>query len=160
MKSAPWWRNTRGEWYVVVQAALLLMVALAPWLDPTRRDAGWSIPALAAGAVLVLLGIVLAAAGLLALGRNLTPLPRPKEGAALVESGAYALVRHPIYTGIILGAFGWALAWRSPATLALAAVLLAFFDVKSRREERWLVEAFPRYADYQRRVKKLLPWLY
>ena len=105
-------------------------------------------------------GVALALAGLHALGRNLTPLPHPKEGATMVASGAYAIVRHPIYVGLVLAAFGWALAWRSPITLALALALFAFFDIKSRREETWLVEAFPAYAEYRRRVRKLVPFVY
>jgi len=38
--------------------------------------------------------------------------------------------------------------------------LFIFFDLKSRREERWLREAYPEYGDYQKRVKKLVPWVY
>jgi protein-S-isoprenylcysteine O-methyltransferase Ste14 len=39
-------------------------------------------------------------------------------------------------------------------------VLLAFFDLKSRREERWLAEQFEGYEAYRSRTRKLLPWLY
>ena len=45
-------------------------------------------------------------------------------------------------------------------TLIYAGVLLAFFDVKSRREERWLTEKFPDYAAYRTRVHKLIPFVY
>jgi protein-S-isoprenylcysteine O-methyltransferase Ste14 len=41
-----------------------------------------------------------------------------------------------------------------------AALLFLLFDAKARREERWLVEKFPSYAGYQRRVRKLVPFLY
>ena len=41
-----------------------------------------------------------------------------------------------------------------------AALLLVFFDIKSRREEAWLVARFPAYADYRRRVRKLIPFIY
>jgi protein-S-isoprenylcysteine O-methyltransferase Ste14 len=87
-------------------------------------------------------------------------VPHPKEDASLVEHGAYRIVRHPIYSGIILGAFGWALLVNSAITLVLAAVLLLFFDIKSRREEQWLGDKFDGYAAYQQRVRKLLPFLY
>jgi protein-S-isoprenylcysteine O-methyltransferase Ste14 len=40
------------------------------------------------------------------------------------------------------------------------AALLVFFDLKARREERWLEEAYPGYGDYRRRVRKLVPFLY
>jgi protein-S-isoprenylcysteine O-methyltransferase Ste14 len=39
-------------------------------------------------------------------------------------------------------------------------IIAIFFDIKSRKEERWLVERFPAYADYQGRVRKLIPWVY
>ena len=42
----------------------------------------------------------------------------------------------------------------------LAVVLFIFFDRKSRREEAWLMEAYPGYADYRGRVKKLIPGIY
>ncbi len=40
------------------------------------------------------------------------------------------------------------------------AALFVLLDVKSRREERWLVEKFPEYPAYQRRVRKLIPFVY
>lgn len=153
---ARWWRNERGEWYVVAQAAIMGAVAIAPWFQ--RGE--WPAAASMGGIAMIVLGVSLGAAGFASLGRNLTPLPRPKDDAVLVERGAYALVRHPIYSGISLASFGWGLAWESGAALALAALLLAFFDLKSRREERWLVEAFPAYEGYRRRVKKLIPFVY
>jgi protein-S-isoprenylcysteine O-methyltransferase Ste14 len=155
-----WWRNTRGEWYLVVQALLMLLVLLGPRFDRAVWGDPWSLVTMLAGALLVVGGVVLGVAGMRALGANFTPLPRPREGAALVDRGVYSLVRHPIYAGLVLAAFGWGLWWRSPVTLVLAGVLLAFFDIKSRREEIWLAEAFPRYGEYRRRVKKLIPWIY
>lgn len=160
MGEAPWWKNERGEWYVLVQGVLIMLVLAAPGFDRFAWGEPWSMASLIAGDLLIISGIVLGVAGVVRLGRNLTPLPHPKKDAALVESGAYALVRHPIYAGLAFAAVGWGLLWRSPATLALAAALLVFFDIKSRREEIWLAKAFPRYADYQRRVKKLIPFVY
>ena len=43
---------------------------------------------------------------------------------------------------------------------AWLAALAMFFDIKSRREEVWLAEHFPEYAAYQRRVRKLIPFIY
>ena len=44
--------------------------------------------------------------------------------------------------------------------LLLPVLLFIFFDLKSRREEQWLREAYPDYPAYQKRVKKLIPWVY
>ncbi len=49
------------------------------------------------------------------------------------------------------------------ATLLVLAAFLAlfgFFDLKSRREEAWLAERFPGYADYRARTKRFIPWAY
>ena len=61
--------------------------------------------------------------GLLDLGRNLTPVPRPREDAELVETGVYSLVRHPMYGALIVTAVGWGLVAASPLTLLLAGTL-------------------------------------
>ncbi len=161
MTNAPWWKGARGEWYFVAQLLLFALILLAP-LAPGQP--GWpapiSLPARGLGLLLALAGFALAMAGLLGLGRNLSVLPHPKDDATLVEGGAYSLVRHPIYAGLIIGALGWALLTNSLLALALAVVLLIFFDIKSRREERQLLARFPAYGDYRRRVRKFFPYLY
>jgi protein-S-isoprenylcysteine O-methyltransferase Ste14 len=103
---------------------------------------------------------VIAALGLLGLRENLTAVPRPVEGGRLVDTGVYGLVRHPIYTGIIAAAVGWGLLAASPPALVVAIGLGIFFDLKSRREEAWLLDAYPAYAGYRRRVRKLIPLVY
>jgi protein-S-isoprenylcysteine O-methyltransferase Ste14 len=46
------------------------------------------------------------------------------------------------------------------ATLGYAILLLVFVDLKSRREERWLMAKFPGYTAYRRRVRRLIPYVY
>jgi protein-S-isoprenylcysteine O-methyltransferase Ste14 len=147
----------RGEGWVLVQGVLLVLVFAAGWsLGPD-----WSGPLRVAagvvGALLIVGGIVLAVSGAVELRGALTPLPRPRDGAELVETGAYALVRHPIYGGLILAAFGWALVQASMVAIGLAGVLAAFLWVKSVREEAWLVQRFPDYAGYRARTPRFIP---
>mgnify|MGYP001282357484 CR=1 FL=1 len=158
----PWWRNTRGEAYIAVQIVLFALIAAGPLLPDLALDlpGGVRIGLAVGGMILGAVGGALALGGLLALGDNVSILPHPKPGAEFVERGPYRLVRHPIYSGLILGAAGWALLHASPITLLGAGLLLVFFDAKSRREERWLVRTFPAYSAYQRRVRKLIPYLY
>ena len=158
MSTSDWLRNTRGEWFVIAQAALLLAVVVAPKLD--GRSVSWSGLADAAGGLLCIAGLGFVVLGSIALGRNLSPFPKPKEKGTLVESEIFSIVRHPIYTGFSLFAFGWSLVWNSIAALIAALVLLVFFDIKARREERWLEEKFTGYAAYKERVKKLVPFVY
>jgi protein-S-isoprenylcysteine O-methyltransferase Ste14 len=107
----------------------------------------------------VVSGFVLVARGVADLGGAMTPLPRPRENAELVQTGAYALVRHPVYGGLILAAFGWALLRASFVAIALAAALAVFFRLKSAREERWLEERYPEYAGYRSRTRRFIPWI-
>jgi protein-S-isoprenylcysteine O-methyltransferase Ste14 len=149
----------RGEGWFLIQVVILGAIAMAGLLGPAWSGVPRVLTA-AVGAVLIGAGGLLAVRGILDLGGNLTPFPKPREGAGLVDTGAYRLVRHPIYGGLILGAFGWGLLTASPPALLGAVVLVAFFDLKSRREEAWLVEQLDGYERYRARTRRLLPWLY
>jgi protein-S-isoprenylcysteine O-methyltransferase Ste14 len=158
----PWWKGGRGEWLVVGQVVLMALVFFGPRTVPGQPD--WVFPypqaCQAVGGVLMVVGGALFVAGLVRLGPGLTPLPYPKDGAELVQTGPFAVVRHPIYAGGLVLAFGWALYVQGWLTLAYVAALFVFLDMKSRREEVWLSEKFPTYAAYRRRVRKLIPFLY
>jgi protein-S-isoprenylcysteine O-methyltransferase Ste14 len=160
--NVPWWKGARGEWYVVAQVLLFVLVIFGP-----RSMAGMPTWTGRLAEVSTVMGIVLMVAGgglLVAaftrLGKNLTPLPYPKDDGRLVQTGAYSLVRHPIYCGAIALALGWAHCVHGPLTLGYTLVLFAFLDVKSRREERWLAAKYSDYADYRKKVRKLIPFVY
>ena len=160
MARAPWWRGARGEWYVLAQFALFALVAFGP-----RSCPGWPpIPdafgVRAAGVALMSAGFLLMLAGILEIGARITPLPHPVAAAKLLTGGPYRIVRHPMYAGAILMAFGWAAYSGGLMTLGYAAILCVFFDLKTRREERWLCERFPEYPAYRKRVRKLVPFVY
>ena len=112
------------------------------------------------GTVLKYAGFALLVWAGLNLGRNLTPLPKPKSDAQLVTSGIFAWMRHPIYTALMLLTFGSSLERGHLIALILSACLMVLLEFKSRREESWLLEQFPDYALYRSRVKKFLPGIY
>ena len=152
---SPWWKGPRGEAWVIAQFLLLLTMAVLPPTGPAL-PVGLHFLAWPIGFI----GLILMGLGAVALGSSLTVLPRPKPEGRFVAQGIYRVVRHPIYDGVILLALGWAV-WRTSLLhLALAAILALFFQVKARREEEWLVERFPEYADYRRRVRAFIPWIY
>jgi protein-S-isoprenylcysteine O-methyltransferase Ste14 len=156
------WRNQRGEIYVAAQGLLFAWIIfgpknwspLGPWPFLTGTAMTWT------GITLVALGFLIALAAAIGLGRALTPLPKPNEAGQLVASGVYRWVRHPIYTGVLFMAFGWALYIEGLVTLWSVLVLAVFFDIKSRREERWLLEKYPEYAAYQKKTRRLIPFIY
>lgn len=149
----------RGEGWVALQGVVLALVALAGLTGPAW-DGGMRGAAVAAGALLVVAGGILAVRGIVDLREALTPLPHPRDGAALVESGAYRLVRHPIYGGLVIAAAGYGLVMAAPIALAGAFVLLGFFRLKSAREEAWLAARYPGYGGYRARTRRMLPYLY
>lgn len=151
--------TARGGLWVLAQLPLMLLAFTIPvWFGAGRFVP--EHPLSFAGAAIVAAGAVLIAWGFVSLGDALTPFPRPLDEAALRRQGAYRLMRHPIYSGVILASFGWALWWSSVAGVFCALTLAVFFDRKATHEEIWLREKYRDYGDYARQVKKFIPGLY
>ena len=150
-----------GIGFVVVQAILLGILFFGPaHLNPDASIEPLKGLPLWLGCGIFVLGAVIALIAAINLGKNLTPLPKPKENAELIQGGLYRFVRHPIYFGVIVLSLGWGLIQQSALVWLYVVVIAIFFDIKSRKEERWLVERFATYANYQGRVRKLIPWIY
>ena len=98
--------------------------------------------------------------GAMQLGSALTPLPHPRDGSRLREDGIYRYLRHPIYTGLIVASFGWALAWQSSWGLGYVVLVFLFFDRKAAREEQWLCSHYRGYDNYAIRVRRFFPGVY
>lgn len=143
----------------MIQGFILLAIALAGTRGPAWEGAA-RIATTVLGGALLLAGGLLAARGVVDLRESLTALPHPREDGQLIERGAYRLVRHPIYGGLVLGSVGWGLVVASPAALVGALLLLVFFDLKSRREEAWLLDRYPAYAAYQARTRRMVPFVF
>ena len=147
----------RGGRWVLVQSVLMpLVLALGP-LSPGVDRTSWMREA---ALVLLGLGAGIGLGGARVLGRNRTIFPRPNAGSHLIQHGVYALVRHPLYSSVTLLSLAWAGWWASWPTLLASLIQAVFLDLKSRHEEQWLRQQFPGYAEYARRVRRLIPWLY
>ena len=126
------------------------------------RNRGVNTEALRAGIGLALfaLGLAFAIWARLHIGRNWgTPMSRKAE-PELVTSGPYRLVRHPIYSGILVAGIGTAvgLNWSWLVAVALTGV---YFIYSATVEERYLMSEFPdTYPPYRRSTKMLVPFLF
>lgn len=154
--------GARGGGWVIGQMVLVFLVGAVsyPSFDalPPASALGWI--SFTAGAVLIVIGAWLAYRGIDALGPSLTAFPAPSRTAEIVVTGPYRRIRHPIYAGVILVAVGWAFTVVSPAALAMAALLAAWLDLKSRREEAWLAQRFPGYEGYRAQTSRFIPGTY
>jgi Putative protein-S-isoprenylcysteine methyltransferase len=128
---------------VIAQTALMLAVLVAPKLE--GRNVFWSGITGAAGRLLCIVGLGFVVLGSIALGRNLSPFPKPKRTGTLVESGIFSVVRHPIYSGFSLAAFGWSVLWNSMAASHRRAAAAGVFRHQgttrralARRKVHWL----------------------
>ena len=112
------------------------------------------------GAFLTAGGLLFTVWARLHLGRNWSGSVTIKQGHELITSGPYALVRHPIYTGLLLALLGSTVAlgdWRGVLAFALSAGALWH---KLRVEERWMQQQFGEtYHAYSRRVAALIPFV-
>lgn len=111
----------------------------------------------AIGAVLLASGLALAIWARVHLGRNWGMPMTEKAEPELVTSGPYRSVRHPIYSGLLLGVVGTALA-TNLIGLFIAAVLLGYFYYSATVEEKNLTATFPTaYPRYRAATKMLIP---
>jgi protein-S-isoprenylcysteine O-methyltransferase Ste14 len=147
-------------WLVLIIGYFLVIKASAlpapfNWLVvPHKTSSSWG------GVFLCVGGLVFAIWARLILGRNWSGVITLKEGHELIERGPYRVVRHPIYTGILAMFAGTAIALGYFGGFLGFLLVFVSFWVKLKREEDLMLEHFPvKYAAYQRRVKRIIPFL-
>lgn len=163
-KAASFWRApatveapaSRYRWhFAVAVGGFLLTFGVVPWqferLWPAGPVLGWSMIGLTAA------GLAFTWWARLAMGRLWNGGVSRTAEHRVIDSGPFALVRHPIYTGMIAAVWAVAVLQARPIAL-LGAVLFALgFILKARLEERFLAAEFPGYKDYRRRVPMIVP---
>jgi protein-S-isoprenylcysteine O-methyltransferase Ste14 len=143
----------KGQVLVVAQFVLLALLVALPhaqlWL--VSEEVGNT------AVIILMIGLSITLFGIVSLGNSLTATPVPKESAILRTSGMYAIVRHPIYLGLILVAFGLVIPSGSGFTILVFVLFLGLLSYKARFEEKLLLAKYPEYADYAARVGRLFP---
>ena len=152
--------ENRWNRFVGVRVAVIVLVVLLTrfvGFGARRETENWALAG--AGLALWFLGLALAVWARLYIGRNWgMPMTR-KDDPDLVTTGPYHSIRHPIYTGIILGAVGTALATTLFGLIAVA-VLAGYFVYSAINEERYLTGRFPdKYPEYKQHSKMLIPFV-
>ena len=174
--AAYWWARSRDVKATVRQEPVLsrvlhigpLALAMAlvwapsvPWIPALQlRLLARGPAAFFAGAALTLAGLLFTVWARGYLGRNWSGTVTLKSDHELVTTGPYAIVRHPIYTGLLLAFVGGAVGRGTLAgVLSVLVAVLALWR-KLRMEERWMREQFGEtYVAYSRHVPALIPFL-
>lgn len=156
-------REDRGNrWVIAAFGVIGLLDAYLPAY--TDRTELWTVD----GDTIRWFGVALYVAGgalriwpVFVLGRRFSGLVAIQPGHTLVTSGAYGVIRHPSYLGLLVNALGWGLAFRSVVGVLLAALLVPPLIARIRAEEALLREQFgTEYDDYCARTWRLLPVVY
>jgi protein-S-isoprenylcysteine O-methyltransferase Ste14 len=148
--------KTKG--YLLVAGQFILLIAL--FVIPNNKDILVITPWLPQLSFIFLIpGVFILLLSFLGLGSSLTANPVPKDNSQLVTDGLYKLVRHPIYTGLLLlglslvlnaGIFPHVLVW-----LVLAVLL----NYKAKFEESLLMKRYPEYVEYASKTGRFIPRL-
>ncbi len=146
-------------------AFLIVIVLLSttriplPWLYRQLWPSGiWSF---GVGAVVTVAGLLFAIWARQHLGSNWSRSVTIKQGHELIATGPYALVRHPIYTGILTGFLGTAVALSQVRGVISFVLVFLVFWAKFRMEEEWMRSQFGEtYATYAHQTAALVPYLF
>jgi protein-S-isoprenylcysteine O-methyltransferase Ste14 len=151
-----------NRWVLIAFAVLSFLLAYLPAF--TDRNELWTVDGDAmrwTGIAVFIAGGVLRLWPVFVLGRRFSGLVAIQPGHTLVTSGIYGVIRNPSYLGLLLGALGWALAFRSGVGVLITALLIPPLVARMNAEERLLLSQFGHdYEAYRKRTWRLLPGLY
>ncbi len=149
--------NRRGEWWLIAQIILILAHFLPAYISLKLEKLNWPISSL--GLYIMILGIFLAIMALTSLGKNISPLPDPKNGANLIRIGSYKYCRHPLYQSILICSLGSIIYLDSLMHIILFIGLSLVLKGKALREEEMLLKIHPGYNSYRKSTPAIIPWI-
>lgn len=141
--------------FVTIQLLLFILYffPLVEWSFNVHRFIGWASLTFAG------LGLLIIIIAMLQLNTHLTPFPTPRESGVLINSGLYGLVRHPIYTGIILASIGFGIYSGSLWQVGMGLILWILFYFKSGYEESLLTLHYKDYKAYRETTGRFFPYI-
>jgi protein-S-isoprenylcysteine O-methyltransferase Ste14 len=151
---------TKASVLVIIQFILFAVIGGTAILVPMERSAGqWIV-----GGICILLGLIVGFIAIIEHGRinrgGPSALPTPNQNADLITSGLYKYIRHPIYTGVLLLAFGITI-WHGHGLIITSTLfLIGLLTYKSLYEEDLLIEQYPAYVDYREHTGRFFPKIF
>jgi protein-S-isoprenylcysteine O-methyltransferase Ste14 len=159
-------RREPAAWPILRALTFLIVIVLLsttriplPWLYRQLWPSGiWPF---GVGAAITVVGLLFAVWARQHLGRNWSSAVTIKQSHELITTGPYALVRHPIYTGILTGFLGTAIALSQVRGVVGFVLIFVVFWAKLRIEEEWMSSQFGEtYAIYAHQTAALVPFLF
>ena len=149
----------RALTFLIVIALLSTTRIPLPWLySQLWRSGLWSF---CIGAAITVVGLLFAVWARHHLASNWSSSVTIKQGHELITTGPYAVVRHPIYTGILTGFLGTAIALAQARGVIGFVLIFIVLWAKLRKEEEWMRSQFGEtYATYAHQTAALVPYLF
>jgi protein-S-isoprenylcysteine O-methyltransferase Ste14 len=159
-------KTKQRESIVHRMAYILPMIGVFYVLYNPRLHIGWLVTYFLpntgqvqwAGVAVMVFGLGIACWARVHLGTNWSGVVTLKEGHELIRTGPYRNIRHPIYTGILIGFLGYAIVGGQVRGLVAMAVVWFSFFVKARHEEKFLAQEFgPKFEEHTQHTGMFLP---
>jgi protein-S-isoprenylcysteine O-methyltransferase Ste14 len=160
VRTGNWWYGALVRVVFLIIIILLMQSLSIRNLVISQESATASLPIAVAGALIVIAGLAFAVWARIYLGKNWGMPMSVRENPELVTGGPYGFVRHPIYTGELLGLIGTALA---VASIWFYIFIFAgiYFIYSATQEEKLMAQKFPdQYPAYKKRTKMLIPFVF
>lgn len=150
-------KRLKGNLLVLAQFVLIGLLIFVPSSGLNTGVFSYFLSALSLTSLFI--GFVILAFSALALGKSLTAHPIPGKNAVLVTDGLYRFVKHPIYSGLILAAFGLTITGGFFPHVIFFVLLVLLLNYKASFEEKLLASTYSGYAEYSKKTGRFIPRL-